>query len=252
MKTAREAGLKVMLDGQGGDETLLGYERYYIAFFGNLFRRRKWLELLKEYIFAARHSKLSFLRLIAYTLYFSILPIRRFVLKRRTRFLKNEYSTASEKTLREISKYFFNLNELQVSEIEFKQLPSLLKYEDRNSMSHAIEARVPYIELSCISAALSLLPEEKIRDGFTKYPLRVIAKDILPSSIAWRREKIGFEAPSRTWLDNHHMIMQLELSNSKILDHICAYLPDPEQLNPEIQWRLYNIAVWEKLYHVQI
>ena len=251
MKTAKEAGLKVMLDGQGGDETLLGYERYYISFFWNLFKRGCWLKLIKEYILAVRHSKLSFLALFAYALYFSILPIRRIILKRRTFFLEKEYWDFSDKTLREISKDFFNLDKLQVSEIQFQQLPNLLKYEDRNSMAYSIEARVPYIELSCIETALSLSPEDKIRGGYTKYPLRKIAEKILPYTIAWRREKIGFEAPTQIWLNQYRGIMQNQIQHSRILKRICKCLPNLKKLRLEMQWRLYNIAVWERLYNVQ-
>jgi asparagine synthase (glutamine-hydrolysing) len=251
MKAAKEAGLKVMLDGQGGDETLLGYERYYISFFWNLFKRGCWLKLIKEYVFAAGHSKLSFFTLIAYTVYFSFLPIRRMILKRRTFFLEKEYLGFSDKTLREISKDFFNLNKLQLSEIQFHQLPNLLRYEDRNSMAYSIEARVPYIELSCIDAALSLLPEEKIREGYTKYPLRRLAEMILPYTIAWRREKVGFEAPIQIWLNQHQSIMENEIQNSRILKHICKFVPALRQLRLELRWRLFNIAVWERLFRVQ-
>jgi asparagine synthase (glutamine-hydrolysing) len=251
MKGAKEAGLKVMLDGQGGDETLLGYERYYISFFWNLFKRGCWRKLIKEYILAVRHSKLSFLGLIAYALYFSILPIRRIILRRRTSFLQKEYSGFSNKTLREISRHFFDLNKLQISEIRTQQLPNLLKYEDRNSMACSIEARVPYIELNCIETALSLTPEDKIREGYTKYPLRKIAEKILPYTIAWRKEKIGFEAPTQIWLNQHLIIMQNEIQKSRILKHICKFVPGLEKLRLEMRWRLYNIAVWERLYNVQ-
>lgn len=118
-------------------------------------------------------------------------------------------------------------------------------------MAYSIEARVPYIELGCVDAALSLPPEEKIREGYTKYPLRRLAEKILPHTIAWRREKIGFEAPTQIWLNQHQSVMEKEIQNSRILKHICKFAPRLEKLRLEIQWRLYNIAVWERLYNVQ-
>lgn len=251
MKTAKEAGLKVMLDGQGGDECLLGYERYYISYFWDLLKRGHWIRLIREYVLAIRHSKTSFLRLAASIGYYSIFTLRKIVLKGRTNFLKDEFMNYPDKILRKITKYFFNLNKLQISEIKFQQLPQLLKYEDRNSMAHSIEARVPYVELNCIEAALSLPSAEKIREGYTKYPLRKLAERILPYSIAWRREKIGFEAPTQIWLNRHHSIMENEIQNSKILKRICRFIPNLKKLRLEMQWRLYNIAVWERLFNVQ-
>ena len=251
MKTAKEAGLKVMLDGQGGDETLLGYERYYISYFWDLFKAGHWIRLIKEYALAVRHSKMSFFRLTASAGYFSIFTLRKLVLKWRANFLKNEYRDYPNPILRKLTKDFFNLNKLQVSEIKFQQLPQLLKYEDRNSMAYSIEARVPYVELGCIETALSLRSEEKIREGYTKYPLRRLAEEILPYAIAWRRDKIGFEAPAEIWLNRHRSIMENEIKNSKILKRICKFIPDLKKIRLEMRWRLYNIAVWERLYNVQ-
>ncbi len=251
MKTAKEAGLKVMLDGQGGDETLLGYERYYISYFWNLLKRRELARLMSEYILAVRNSKMSFLRLAAFAGYFSFFPLRKMILRRRANYLRKEYLNYSDKIVQEISKDVFNINKLQISEIRFQQLPHLLKYEDRNSMAHSIEARVPYIELGCIEAALSLPPEEKIREGYTKFPLRIVARDILPYAIASRKRKIGFEAPTKIWLRKHNGIMQNEVQKSEILKRVCEFIPDLNSLKAEMCWRLYNIAVWERLYNVQ-
>jgi asparagine synthase (glutamine-hydrolysing) len=64
MKAAKAAGLKVMLDGQGGDETLLGYSRYYPAIFAHWWGRRRWQQCAKEVMFAARESTLSLPRVI--------------------------------------------------------------------------------------------------------------------------------------------------------------------------------------------
>lgn len=252
MKVAKESCIKVMLDGQGGDETLLGYERYYIAYFLNLIKRFHFLRFFKEYFLACRHSKVGFFWILSASVYFLLLPIRKKILKRRVRFVKEEYLNSAYRNLQAISKSFFNLDKLQISEIKFYQLPHLLKYEDRNSMAHSIEARVPYVESNCIETALSLLPEEKIRDGYTKFPLRKLAEVILPETIAWRRNKLGFEAPTKMWLLLHKAIMQSEINKSNILKHICNFVPNLQGINIDMQWKLYNIALWERLFNVQI
>ena len=252
MKKAKEAGYKVMLDGQGGDETLLGYERYYPGFFWNLFKQGKLLRMMSEYMQATRNSKLSLVSLTLYTVYFLVLPVRRCILKKRTAFIKSSLADDVFGVLRLPSKAFFNIRSLQDLEIGSYQLPNLLLYEDRNSMAHSIEARVPFVETNCIETAVSLNPGDKIRNGFTKYPLRLLADAILPHSIAWRTNKIGFEAPTKLWLDQHDHHMQEQVDQSALLKHVCFHVPKLNTLTLDMRWKLYNISVWERQYDLEI
>jgi asparagine synthase (glutamine-hydrolysing) len=251
MKTAKEAGLKVMLDGQGGDEILLGYERYYIAYFWELLRQGRLGSLLTEYGLAIRNSRMGFWWFCASVGYFSSFPLRRSVLHRRARFLKPEALARSDSLIQSLSRDVFRLRNLQIKEIMGQQLPHLLRYEDRNSMAFSIEARVPYIETDCIRTALDLPAEWKIRGGYTKYPLRKMAEELLPADIAWRRNKFGFEAPAARWLERHRELVREEIAGSSILSRISRSRPDPERLTTDMQWRLYNLAVWERQYAVQ-
>ena len=252
MKNAKEAGFKVMLDGQGGDETLLGYERYYPSFFWNLLKRGKIRRLISEYALAARNSKLSLVTLTQYTIYFLILPLRRYILGKRAAFIYKEFLGSVFDVLGRPARAFLRLRDLQVSEIGEFQLSNLLMYEDRNSMAHSIEARVPFVEMNCIETAISLQPEEKIRNGFTKYPLRLLADKILPKSIAWRTNKIGFEAPTKLWLGKHEKHMQVMVDDSLLLKRICRDVPRLNSLNLDMRWKLYNVAVWERQYHISV
>jgi asparagine synthase (glutamine-hydrolysing) len=251
MKTAKDNALKVMLDGQGGDETLLGYERYYPAFFWHLLKNRKIYLLLKEYSAAIRNSKLTTTKLTAYTLYFLFPRLRRRILMSRFKFLKRLYRM---KLLKKFSSHQFEFSSIvnvQKREIMKYNLPQLLHYEDRNSMAHSIEARVPFVEYNCIEAALSLTPEENIKNGYTKFVLRLLAEQVLPKAIAWRRNKIGFEAPEKLWLPRYESIMQEKVNNSKLIMEMCSQIPILRDLSFALQWKLYNIALWEMQYHVQ-
>jgi asparagine synthase (glutamine-hydrolysing) len=248
MKKAKDAGFKVMLDGQGGDETLLGYERYYPAFFLYLLKRGRCLLFLKEYYQAVRHSRLSTLQLTAFIAYFLILPIRKKILTKRVNFLKPSLIHQGLAALNTPANAFFDIRTLQEQELMIYQLPKLLLYEDRNSMAHSIEARVPFVSYPCVEAALALKPTSKIRSGYTKYALRLIAERLLPKSIAWRRNKIGFEAPSRIWLKKHRPQMQAKIAHSSIISNITTSIPSLELMTLELQWRMYNIAVWEEQY----
>jgi asparagine synthase (glutamine-hydrolysing) len=252
MSKAKDSGLKVMLDGQGGDEILLGYERYYIAYFYQLFKQKRYKQLVKEYRLAVRHSKLSFFRLTSYLVYFLSPAIRNIILSRRTKFLKPEIKNGLLSKLQLLKKSFLSLEKLQHLEITSVQLPHLLKYEDRNSMAFSIEARVPFVDFNCVESALALQLEGKIKDGYTKYALRKITEQVLPNEIAWRRNKIGFESPTELWLDQHNPKMQNLVSKSKILNSISKSSPILSELSLEIRWKLFNIALWEKQYNVVV
>jgi len=106
--------------------------------------------------------------------------------------------------------------------------------------------------LNCIETGISLKPEEKICNGFTKYPLRLLAEKILPECIAWRTNKIGFEAPTQLWLGQHENHMQKRVDESLLLRNICRNIPRLKTINLEMRWKLYNVSVWEKQYNVSV
>jgi len=80
-------------------------------------------------------------------------------------------------------------------------LPSLLRYEDRNSMAFSIESRVPFLTPQLVEFVLSL-PEEYVlgTDGTSKHVFRAAMRGIVPDAILDRRDKIGFQTPEQAWL----------------------------------------------------
>ena len=135
---------------------------------------------------------------------------------------------------------------MQVSELMEYQLSHLLRYEDRNSMYFGIEARVPFVDHILVEKALNLDIKDKIFRGYTKYCLRIIAEKYLPKTIAWRKNKFGFEAPEKIWLTNFYVEMQKCINDSKIIKSLTVKVPDLKKLNFRLRWRLYNLAFWEK------
>jgi asparagine synthase (glutamine-hydrolysing) len=79
-------------------------------------------------------------------------------------------------------------------------LPELLRYEDRNSMSHSLEARVPLLDHRLVELAFSLPGDELIRRGETKSVFRRALADLLPPEVAQRRDKLGFVTPESRFL----------------------------------------------------
>jgi asparagine synthase (glutamine-hydrolysing) len=91
--------------------------------------------------------------------------------------------------------FYPDLNKELKHSLTVSSLPVLLRYADRNSMAHSREVRLPFLSHKLVEFVFSLPDEFKIRDIWTKAILRYSMKDILPSEICWRKEKVGFEPP---------------------------------------------------------
>ena len=130
-------------------------------------------------------------------------------------------------------------------------MPHLLKYEDKNSMRHSVETRLPFIDYNVLETAVSIESSYKIKDGWTKYILRKVVNDILPSSIVWRKNKLGFGAPTKSWIDGMDEDIKISISKSTILKVITGVI-DFERLDLNQKWKLFNVAKWEEIYAVKI
>jgi asparagine synthase (glutamine-hydrolysing) len=247
MKKAKEIGSTVLLDGQGGDETLLGYERYYPAYLLSL----PLIKKIKEFFNSSENSKLTKKQLLLYYIYFTNAKIRIKRQKMKFSFIKKEYlEMINERMIDENSKKYSNIFELQIMELESTQLPHLLKYEDKNSMYFSIETRLPFLDYKLVELSLSINNAYKIKNGWTKYLLRRVAENVLPDDVVWRKNKFGFEAPVNIWLKDKIWLVD-EIKKSKIVKELISG-EIPENLDNSTLWRLFNIAGWEKQYNVEI
>jgi asparagine synthase (glutamine-hydrolysing) len=249
MKKAREEGCIVMLDGQGGDETMFGYESYYPFYFASLLKHLAFHTYLKEIKqikpFKLSKNKIvknSFMLLIRDKFFF----LERYIRRRRVN-LKVPYG---RKRLNELF-VLTDFKSFQEREIMSRNLPHLLRYEDKNSMRHSVETRLPFVDYRFVINAISVDEKFKFKNGYLKYLLRKIVKKKLPSKIVWRTNKFGFEAPADMWINAHKAEMIAKIQHSSIL---ISLIEVNEKIfdNHILLWRMYNIAVWEKVYGVTI
>jgi asparagine synthase (glutamine-hydrolysing) len=249
-KKAKELGCIVMLDGQGGDETLLGYERYYPA----IVKSKKGISKLKALLQSSKNSRLSLIDTIKYQYYFSNYKLRLKRLKFKNSFYKSEILNNYEsEELRIISESYNDISILQKYEIESSQLPHLLKYEDRNSMANSIESRLPFLDYKLVELSLNTNNSLKIKDGWTKFILRKAAETILPKEIVWRKNKLGFNAPEKTWTKEFENEMIKEIQQSEILNNFIDFKKLYfKNLDLRTKWRLYNFSVWEKEFKIKL
>ncbi len=252
MKTARENGITVLLDGQGGDETLLGYEKYYAAYIFSTMRGSGPVAALAAMrSVAANNSKMGPLNIAKYLVGGLGAPARYAFYRRRHGYMRNhgpmpEHILAFARS----SADDFALQEL---EIRSTNLPVLLRYEDKNSMAHSIETRLPFLDYRLLETSLSLPGSLKIRDGWTKWILRKAMDGRMPDAIVWRKNKFGFEAPEDIWLKRHGDEMKRTVTGSRLLGELAdmkklaaAY----DGLDKRSRWRLYNTALWESTFSV--
>ncbi|MNX98540.1 Asparagine synthetase [glutamine-hydrolyzing] 1 [compost metagenome] len=249
-KEARKNNCIVMLDGQGGDETLLGYERYYPALIRSLPVSRKPKALFSS----KKNSRLSMMEVIKYMLYFGHYKSRLSRVKRRAKFIRPEYLDSYQSpTLKKVSESYSDIRKMQKMELTRSQLPHLLRYEDKNSMRHSVEARLPFIDYRVVEFALNMENEAKIQDGWTKYVLRKGISGLLPKDVVWRKNKLGFNAPENTWLEKHAVEMEKVIHGSVILKTLIDFDQlDLKQLDKRMHWRIYNLAKWESTFNVRI
>lgn len=197
MELAHKKGMKVLLDGQGADETLAGYIIYYKYYvYESLIKLR-----LNEAIEAARANRsLSDLALFPFKLIAShFMPAERVMRKVWTwklKYLNWFYDGDSDNPLSERS---FDLNSALYSDLITFSIPQLLRYEDKNSMRWSIESRVPFLDYRLVEFVASLPSCCKINSGSTKYLFRRAFRDLVSDKILERKDKIGFKAPEKDW-----------------------------------------------------
>lgn len=233
----KREGVPVVLSGQGGDELFLGYERYYVPQILSLFPNLPRLMLAG--VLAGLRSRLGLRGIAAYLAYFGFPRFRLSVLRRRARRVFRPDLVARAVSL--VRGGETDMRSLQKVELQEGQLSRLLRYDDRTSGAHGMETRLPFLDFRLVEFAYRLPWNHKIRNGWTKYLVRrYLEQNGLPS-IAWRRHKLGFDAPTNSW--TQQLVRE---KGSMLLDHPFAKLLLREdvslaELRPRELWNVYNI-----------
>ena len=253
MKEAKKLNCKVMLDGQGGDETLLGYNRYFVLYLKEVLKKEGFKRFLEEVKEIKEKSSQSSFKILFYLVGMSLASLRIRVHKRDFSFVKHDYlSLSNYHFLYDIANASGSDKALQNLEIMKTNLPVLLKVEDKNSMRNSIETRLPFIDYKCIEKSLSIKSRFKMYQGWTKYILRKTIDPILPSNIVWRKNKFAFEAPSDVWIQEMDKNILKESKILKEISNIDTLLSKYDSLKSEYKWRLINITKWEQMFNVKI
>ncbi|HVS98057.1 MAG TPA: asparagine synthase (glutamine-hydrolyzing) [Puia sp.] len=199
---AASSSIKVMLDGQGADELLAGYHKYYRWYWQELYRSdRKAFALELDAARGAEDRWTWKNRLAARLPVYAGLYLKkkRTAEQRRSRDLSRDFVQQYGQSYYDIP-HVDKLSGILYYNTLINGMEALLRYADRNAMAHGVEVRLPFLNHELAEFIFSLPSDFKIREGWTKWLLRRSMEDVLPAAIAWRKDKIGYETPQKKWM----------------------------------------------------
>ncbi len=228
MRLAKENNVTVLLDGQGADEILAGYHPYYNHYFLELKRqdRQKYKTEMAAYNKLHEGSQINDSVVSGWkNLVKSALPgMSSSLLKMYQRY--QQYKTPlfsddfyasyfKESFTREFN--FETLNHSLYYSTMQRGLQELMRYADRNSMANSREVRLPFLNHDLVDFLFTLPSEYKIREGWTKWIMRKTFSSQLPEGICWRKDKIGYEPPQKSWMENPVIKQRIEANRELLI-----------------------------------
>ena len=269
--------VKVVLGGQGGDELFGGYARYIIAYFeqcikaaiegthknGNFVVTPESiipnLTLLQEY----KPLMKSFWK----EGLFEPLDERYFRLIDRSNDTNGEvdWNLFCKDKLLEKFKSIFNSHDNVSKEAYFDKmthfdfkclLPALLHVEDRMSMAHGLESRVPFLDHPLVEFAATIPADIKFPGGKMKNLLKEVFKEKIPPKILHRRDKMGFPVPLKEWFSGPLKEFVYDIFSSQTAKTRGFY--DPQKVLQNLEnssqfsrkiWGLLSLELWHREFH---
>jgi asparagine synthase (glutamine-hydrolysing) len=257
MKMIAENGIKVVLDGQGSDEYLGGYMHTFYRLIGNYIRQGK---LKKALLTSSQLHKRLAIRFPGSLVHLSKSALcsvsneqklYNFEYRNYYPFILNEKPNDPPFLL--VDKGGSLMDSFLYHLIFTSSLPSLLHYEDRNSMAFSIESRVPFLDHRLVEFAFTLNDNDKIKGIETKYILRKSLSQILPGAIANRQDKKGFVTPGENkWLKGPlKQLLEIDFANIDFLNKnlvktLLTQYKNGDTSKANLIWRIATLNYWIK------
>lgn len=246
-KIHKNFDIKVVLSGQGGDETMMGYLKYFFFYIDHLRKNYRFDLIIKELLASIINGTVVMQnRLSAAKRY---IP---YYANKRDDFIT--INGLSEKTWISDS-----IRIRQQLDIDKYSVPNLARFEDRNSMAFSIETRLPFLDHRLVNFLLNLKEDLKIKNGWTKYILRSSMPE-LPKQIRWRKDKRSFLIPEDIWLKEdlaqdiktifHNSTLQRLgcINGKKFLEYYDSFINGNRLIHHADISRVYIAEKWARKY----
>jgi asparagine synthase (glutamine-hydrolysing) len=260
-ETAAASNLIVMLDGQGADEYLGGYQYLFFHFYTDLLKKLKFHSLFKE---IKKSAQLRGGKIIKYWLKYHLqLTFRLFHLffgsyfQKRPEWIRSTFAFTQPIHIKRIRSFLEENKHL----INSSSIPYQLHSEDRNSMANSVESRLPFLDFELVTYMLKIPSGYIIRDGESKAVMRSAIEKLLPSEIRNRHSKLGFAAPEEDWIRNNADRVRKDLEkiidlshgfiNKNILHLFDAIIKKDKTYDPCI-FRVISFGAWLECFDIKM
>jgi asparagine synthase (glutamine-hydrolysing) len=267
---------KVVLGGQGGDETFGGYTRYLIAYFEQCIKAAINGTMHRGNFVVTYESIIP--NLVALKNYqpllqefwreglFASMDRRYYRLINRAATLQKEINWdvfGAYNPFETFQKIFHGDNVNQESyfdrmtHFDFKTLlPALLQVEDRMSMAHGLESRVPFLDHPLVEFAATMPADVKFKNGTLKMALLKAMHNDLPEVILLRKNKMGFPVPLNEWVngklkgfvrgifDSQRAKERAYFNQEEILKNLSSESGFGRKI-----WGLLSLELWHQEFH---
>lgn len=225
MQLAQENNVKVLIDGQGADEVFAGYHKYIHWYLQEKLNRRHLFQVIDE---------LKKFRANGITVEWGIKNILAAYLPSHVSLALEKRDFAKISHNKDISKFLLShhkgrewegihkpivtkMNDILYFNTMKSGLEELLRFSDRNSMAHGCEVRLPFLNKELVQFVFSLPSSMKMQNGFTKHILRKLMNGKLSDDIVWRKDKVGYEPPQKSWMETPMMKDYLYEAKKKLV-----------------------------------
>ncbi len=245
MRVARQK-VTVLLDGQGGDELLAGYVPYQYVYLRQLLREGRYADFARESALA-RDTVGPLVRRRLWERRHGVDPLG---------MLRPEWARRQRRP--RDPRVQDDLKRRLLQDLTTFSLPSLLRYEDRNSMAHSMEARLPFLDQELVEWILRLPASAIVSGGWSRRILRDAFRGVLPEMVRQRRKKIGFTTPEFRWFRQQRAAIQSLMRSPSFrarpywdADAVAegfrrACVGETEE--SLFFWRAVNVEVWLRIF----
>jgi asparagine synthase (glutamine-hydrolysing) len=259
MREARHAGITVLLDGQGADETWAGYDKYARTALTNYLAR---LAPRRASHLASSWQRVRGQRLRPEVAQFAVLAGgdagRRLLERMRRRataqWLAPAYVRCSfDDPLQGLERRRTGQapSDLALADLTRITLPRLLRYADRDSMAWSREVRLPFLDHRLVELAARTPFERKVVDGWTKEPVRRMLDRLGLPDIARRRDKRAYMPPTARWLADPRIDARVAEAWSRLRHDGIVGASEPSSATLP-RWRVLTVATWADEFGVSL